>query len=158
MSNDAAVRQLLDIEAIKTLKHRYIRSMTTSQWELMESLLTEDVQASYSDGAYVFDNRTYLMAFLRGAHDASATHILGYWQVTMPEITLVSAEHATGIWGMYHVFLDKREQQQLEMFAYYDDEYRKQDGDWRICSTGYRRIMEQSLDRSTLPGLQLLKG
>ena len=76
----------------------------------------------------------------------------------MPEITLVSAEHATGIWGMYHVFLDKREQQQLEMFAYYDDEYRKQDGDWRICSTGYRRIMEQSLDRSTLPGLQLLKG
>ena len=40
----------------------------------------------------------------------------------------------------------------------YDDEYRKQDGVWRICSTGYRRIMEQSLDRSTLPGLQLLKG
>lgn len=75
MSNDTAVRQLLDIEAIKTLKHRYIRSMTMSQWALMESLLTEDVQ----------------------------------------------------------------------------------DRDWRICSTGYRRIMEQSLDRATLPGLRLLK-
>ena len=26
--------------------------------------------------------------------------------------------------------------------ALYSDEYRKEDGEWRICATGYRRVFE----------------
>jgi len=158
MDTATTLQQLLDLEAIKTLKHRYVRAMTTSRWDLLESVLSEDIQASYSDGKYVFDNRADLLRFLSDSHDASATHILGYWHVTMPEISFDASDHALGTWAMYHFFLDKREAQQLEMFAYYHDEYRRQDGEWRICRTGYRRVMEQSLDRNTLPGLQLLVG
>jgi len=76
----------------------------------------------------------------------------------MPEITLHAADRASGIWAMYHFHLRKNEQQQLEMFAYYADEYRKLDGRWLIARTGYQRVMEQSLDRGTVPGLQLLVG
>ena len=59
---------------------------------------------------------------------------------------------------MYHFFLDKHSQQQLEMFAYYEDGYRRTNGRWLIARTGYRRVMEQSFNRRELPGLELLVG
>lgn len=76
-----SLQQLLDIEAIKILKHRYIRFMTLSRWNEFEELLTPDISASYSDGKYVFSERTTLMRFLRDSHDASATAVLGFWPV-----------------------------------------------------------------------------
>ena len=33
----------------------------------------------------------------------------------------------------------------------YDDEYRKEDGVWRFCKTGYRRILNQILNRKDMP-------
>ena len=157
MNTSDAVQQLLDLEAIRTLKHRYIRCMTQSRWDELETLLAPDVEASYSDGKYVFSDRATLMGFLR-QQDPSGVPQLSYWHVTMPEITLHAPDRASGIWAMYHFHLQKKQQQQLEMFAYYSDEYRKLDGRWLIARTGYERVMEQSLDRSTLPALQLLVG
>ena len=155
MTTDDTLQRLLDIEAIKTLKHRYIRCMTHSLWDELEDLLTPDIEASYSDGKYSFSGRDSLMAFLRGAHDAATTQVLGFWHVTMPEIELFGADEAQGLWAMYHFYLDKRDMQQLEMFAYYRDTYRRNDGRWRIARTGYARVMEQTLDRNGVPGLQL---
>ncbi|MGI9292472.1 MAG: nuclear transport factor 2 family protein, partial [Pseudomonadales bacterium] len=125
--NDVAlqVQALVDYEAIKTLKHRYIRCMTQSRWDEMASLLTEDVECAYSDGKYTFNNREELMQFLRASHDATESMTIGYWHVTMPEISLTTDTTASGKWGMYHFFLNKAENQQLEMFSYYDDEYVK---------------------------------
>lgn len=158
MADDNAIARLLDLEAIRKLKHRYIRCMTQSRWDELEQLMTEDVQTSYSDGKYSFCNRTELMRFLKGSHDASETQVLGFWHVTMPEIEFTGPDEATGIWAMYHFYLDKSSSQQLEMFAYYHDTYRREQGEWRIARTGYRRVMEQSLDRRDVPGLQLLVG
>ena len=158
MTDAETLRRLLDLEAIRTLKHRYIRCMTQSRWDEMAMLLTPDVRTSYSDGKYSFDNRADLMRFLRGAHDATQTHVLGYWHVTMPEIDFVSDNEATGIWAMYHFYLDKPALQQQEMFAYYEDLYRKVDDTWMIASTGYRRVMEQTWSRRDLPSMELLAG
>lgn len=158
MTDADALRRLLDLEAIRSLKHRYIRCMTQSRWDEMATLLTPDVKTAYSDGKYSFGNRDDLMIFLRGAHDASQTHVLGYWHVTMPEIGFTSATEATGIWAMYHFYLDKPALQQQEMFAYYDDIYRKVGEVWLIASTGYRRVMEQTYSRRDLPSMELLAG
>ncbi|MBP6381829.1 MAG: nuclear transport factor 2 family protein [Pseudomonadales bacterium] len=157
MNTNDAVQQLLDLEAIRTLKHRYIRCMTQSRWDELETLLAPDIDASYSDGKYVFCDRASLMEFLR-RQDPAGVPQLSYWHVTMPEITFHGPDRASGIWAMYHFHLRKNEQQQLEMFAYYNDEYRKVGQRWLIARTGYQRVMEQSLDRGTLPGLQLLAG
>ncbi|MBK7249522.1 MAG: nuclear transport factor 2 family protein [Gammaproteobacteria bacterium] len=69
-----------------------------------------------------------------------------------------TADEARGIWAMYHFYLDKQDMQQLEMFAYYDDIYRRMDGRWLIARTSYERVMEQTLDRRVAPGLQLNVG
>jgi len=158
MTDADTLLRLLDLESIRALKHRYIRCMTQSRWDEMETLLTPDVKTAYSDGKYSFDNRADLMAFLRGAHDASQTHVLGYWHVTMPEIEFASPYEATGIWAMYHFYLDKPALQQQEMFAYYEDRYLKVGERWLISATGYRRVMEQTFSRRDLPSMELLAG
>jgi hypothetical protein len=158
MTDSEALHRLLDLEAIRTLKHRYVRCMTQSRWDEMATLLTPDVQTAYSDGKYSFDNRDDLLGFLRGTHDVAQSHVLAYWHVTMPEINLISATQATGVWAMYHFYLDKPALQQQEMFAYYEDTYRKVGDVWLIASTGYRRVMEQTFSRRDLPSMELVAG
>lgn len=42
MNADATLARLLDLEALKTLKHRYIRCVTKSYRDALETLLTAD--------------------------------------------------------------------------------------------------------------------
>ncbi|HKK51452.1 MAG TPA: nuclear transport factor 2 family protein, partial [Myxococcota bacterium] len=77
--------------------------------------------------------------------------IIAYWMAGMPEITLESETEATAIWAMYHYFYDQGAEFVDEMFVYYDDAYRKEDGAWRISKTGYTRILNQVLNRREMP-------
>lgn len=158
MDANTVLRDYLDTEAIKTLKYSYIRHMTLSKWDSMEELLTEDVETSYADGKYVFSNRSELMDFLRASNDKNSGNAVAYWQVGMPEILLTSETTATGIWSMYHFYLNKADDQQLEMFCYYSDSYEKVDGEWKIAKTAYKQVMEQSLDRTESRGFILNVG
>ena len=39
--------------------------------------------------------------------------------------------------------------------AFYEDEYKKQDGKWLIQHTGYKRTFEEIQSRKDVPGLKL---
>lgn len=143
--------RLEDLEQIRSLKHRYFRAMTFHDYDMLKETLTQDVVTSYSDGLYVFDDREKLLRFLIDSHDPESK-IIAYWMAGMPEITLESETEATAIWAMYHYFYDAGSDFVDEMFVYYDDAYRKQeDGAWRISKTGYRRVLNQLLDRREMP-------
>jgi bile-acid 7alpha-dehydratase len=144
------VEKLEDLEEIKRLKYRYFRCMTDGDHETLKDTLTEDVVTSYSDGKYVFDDREKLLRFLIDSHDPKA-QVIAYWMAGMPEIELTSKTTATGVWAMYHYFYNRGQEFVDEMFVYYDDEYRKEDGVWRFCKTGYRRIINQILNRKDMP-------
>jgi SnoaL-like domain len=144
------VARLNDLEDIKQLKYRYFRAMTYGDHDTLKETLTEDVVTSYSDGHYVFDDREKLLRFLIDSHDPKAT-IICYWMAGMPEISFQSDSKATGIWAMYHYFYNKGQGFVDEMFVYYDDEYRKENGTWRFCKTGYKRVINQILDRREMP-------
>ena len=144
------LRELKDLEAIKRLKYRYFRAMTFSDYETLEATLTEDVVTSYSDGEYVFEDRSKLLTFLIDSHDPNA-QVIAYWMAGMPVIDLTGPTTATGIWAMYHYYYSRSHEFVDEMFVYYDDEYRKQDGEWRISRTGYRRVLNQILNRKDMP-------
>jgi hypothetical protein len=144
------VQRLQDLEDIKALKHRYFRAMTYGDHETLKDTLTEDVVTSYSDGKYVFEDREKLLRFLIDSHDPNAK-IIAWWMAGMPEITFRSETEATGIWAMYHYFFNQGQGFVDEMFVYYDDAYRKEDGVWRFCRTGYKRVINQILDRSQMP-------
>jgi len=144
------VAELRALEEIKTLKYRYFRAMTYNDYDTLKETLTEDVVTSYSDGEYVFEDREKLLGFLIDSHDPNA-QIIAYWMAGMPEITLESETTATAIWAMYHYFFNKGQGFVDEMFVYYDDAYRKEDGVWRISKTGYSRVINQILDRREMP-------
>ena len=144
------VRQLRALEDIKQLKYRYFRAMTFSDYDLLKGTLTADVVTSYSDGEYVFEDREKLLTFLIDSHDPNAK-VIAYWMAGMPELTLTSESTATGIWAMYHYFYSRGHEFVDEMFVYYDDEYRLEDGTWKISRTGYQRVINQILNRKDMP-------
>jgi bile-acid 7alpha-dehydratase len=151
------IQRLNDIEAIKTLKHKYIRTMTLGLWDEFAPLVTDEIKSSYSDGKYSFENKQELLDFLKAAH-AEDSPIVSTWMVGMPEIEFINDDSATAKWGFEHYSLIKPADMDLTMFAYYEDEYIKTDGQWRICKTGYQRVIEQEASRKDNPNLKLNVG
>lgn len=150
MTTSPSLQALWDIEQIKQLKHRYIRYMTEERYDDMRDILTTDVEVSYSDGQYVFDDIEKLIPFLKSGMVQTNGNIV-YWMAGMPEITLEDETHATGIWAFYHYHLGTNNGEANEMFAYYRDEYRKEGDQWRINKTGYTTVIDRIIDRKDVP-------
>lgn len=149
------LQRLSDIEAIKTLKYRYVKAMTYSDWDALEATLVENVQTSYSDGKYTFNSREEVLNLLRSSHSESSHNIIAYWHVTMPIIEITSPTTASGSWGMYHRYIDRGERNvEEEQFAFYEDEYLRTAEGWKISKTGYQRVMEQGFERSDIASLK----
>ena len=53
-----------DLEAIKSLKHRYMRCIDRKLWDDLRDVFTPDATASYSSGKYAFTGRDAILGFL----------------------------------------------------------------------------------------------
>jgi ketosteroid isomerase-like protein len=125
-----------DIEAIKQLKARYCRTMDTKDWPAMRRVFTDDVTMDTTDsGGNVMTGADDFLAFLVQAIGAVVT----VHQCHTPEITLISATSATGIWAMEDLlrFADGSE---LHGYGHYHETYRAREGDWRISSSTLTRL------------------
>jgi hypothetical protein len=85
----------------------------------------------------------------------SAETFLSSHRVHQPEIDLTGATTATGTWAMDDVVVETAWQITIRGAAFYEDEYEKADGRWRIKRTGYRRSYEEIQPRADVPGLRL---
>jgi len=157
MDASDTLQRLAHVEAIKLLKYRYMRFMMTGEIEAMRDLLTEDVKAEYSDGKYSFDGRDAILEFLRGTHGES-TGLRSFWMLGHPEIEILGPDTATGIWFFTHTTIHKPSGANIEMAAFYRDEYVLQDDAWRIRFTGYERLLEQTWNRGDLPSIEIEVG
>ena len=136
-----SVQQLLDIEAIKQLKHAYFRCLDTANWEEMATLFHEDVSVHFVGGTYEWKLRgrtEYLAAIQKAFHAGSIGHHNGHH----PEIQVLGADEATGIWYLADHMWILEHRFQTSGSALYWDRYRKSDGRWQILETRYRRIYE----------------
>ncbi|MEN8185280.1 MAG: nuclear transport factor 2 family protein [Myxococcota bacterium] len=141
-----------EIEAIKQLKYRYIRCLDLKRWDEMAECLCDDVRSAYGDGKYSFQGREALLEFLRTSlgRDMITAH-----HVHQPEIELTSATAARGTWALEDTVINPGQGFTVRGAAFYEDEYEKVDGRWRIKSTGYRRLYEEFESRQERPGLRL---
>lgn len=138
---------LQELEAIRRVKHVYLRLLDTKGFEELGELLTDDVTTSYDSGNLSQRGRAAVVAFLRDAlGDAGViTMHTGHH----PEIVLTSEDSATGTWYLEDRVLVPAHDFELHGTALYRDEYRKEGGRWRISHTGYDRIFEERRRRST---------
>jgi uncharacterized protein (TIGR02246 family) len=123
-----------EIEAIKQLKARYFRCMDTKQWDAFGEVFTDDAQLAASPTDDVFSGRSEIVRRVSAALREATTVHHGH----MPEITLTSADTATGIWAMYD-FVDLP-QLVLHGWGHYHEEYAKQGGAWRIRRSRLTRL------------------
>jgi len=135
------LQQLSDLEDIRTLKHRYFRGIDTADMALLSGLFTADVGVEYRGGTYRvrLSGHGDMMEFLANSFnsDAVAMH-----HGHMPEITLTGEDSAEGIWYLEDIFINLELQLHTIGSAIYRDQYRREDGVWKIARTEYDRVFE----------------
>ena len=132
------VAELLEIEAIRRLKYRYMRCVDQKRWDELADCFTEDAKVAYADGTFSFQGREAIMEFLtNGLASVRSIHTAHH-----PEIELTSDTTARGIWSLEDTVLDPQSGTGLHGTGFYSDTYVKTDGAWKITSTGYTRTFE----------------
>lgn len=145
---------LVEIWQIEQLKYRYLRCVDLKLWDELEQLFIPDARAEYGGGAYVFEDRAAVMAFLRST--MSSTEVLTSHKCHHPEITLgPDGTEATGIWALDDVVVQQDFGVTIRGAAFYEDTYVKVEGQWLIASTGYRRVYEELYPRTSIEGLKV---
>ncbi len=145
--------ELVEIEAIKRVKYRYLRCLDQKLWDELNDVLTPGCIANYSGGAYAFDGRDAIIDFLRNAMGSDS--FLSSHRCHHPEIDLTSSTTATGVWALDDVVIMTEFDLTLRGAAFYTDDYVKTDGHWYISRTAYKRTYEEIQPRSNVEGLRL---
>ena len=133
-----------DLEDLRRLKYRYLRTLDLKLWDDFADTLATDIQASYGT-RLSFDGRDAVVDFMRTSLPPT---IITVHQCHHPELT-VDGDTATGTWYLEDKVIITEHRMLLTGAAFYEDEYRRDpDGAWRISRTGYVRSYEavQSLD------------
>jgi hypothetical protein len=150
MGSDA-VQRLLDLEAIKQLKARYLRTCDQKKFDEFRELFTADC-TFHIDPADVknlegtpkqFDaegmSTDQFMEMVRNfAGDAVTVH-----HCHTPEIEFDTADTASGIWPMmdFMEWTTDGVRTGFVGYGYYEEKYRREpDGQWRICSWDLPRL------------------
>ena len=153
MTPPTTLEDLLDIHAIQQLKHRYLRCLDQKDWDTLRTCFTEDAQASYGGGAKELSGRDAIMAFL--TESMGSEGMLTSHRCTQPEIDLVGPGEATGTWALEDVVIHQDFGVTIHGASFYEDTYKKVDGQWQVASTGYKRTYEEIWPRSSIEGLKI---
>jgi ketosteroid isomerase-like protein len=134
---------LAETEAIRVLKARYFRLLDTKDWAGWRQLFTDDVVTETDtappqpDGAHRMPKLPGADAFVQRVStllgDGVTVHH-GY----MPEIEVTGPGTARGIWAMADLVAFPN--MTLRGYGHYHEEYRKEDGQWRIARLHLTRL------------------
>lgn len=132
---------LEDLEAIRQLKYRYFRALDCKDWDALGRTLTDDATTAYDSGRYAFAGREAILDFLRGA--LGSPRVVSMHHGHHPEIEFTGADSARGTWYLEDKVLFLDANTVLRGAAFYNDEYVRIDGKWKIRATGYERTFEE---------------
>jgi hypothetical protein len=135
-----------DAEELRQLKARYFRFIDTKRWTELRSLFTEDCRfeglwaTANSPEKFVENVSTNFPQEVRSIHH-------GY----MPELKLVGIDRVKAIWSMSdylewpigtrnYLGVGVEDQRGIRGYGYYEDEYRRESGVWRISYLRLSRL------------------
>ncbi len=136
-----AVQILLDIEAIRRVKHAYFRCIDTGNFEELEGYFHPDVKVHFIGGTYEWKlqgREEYVASIKQSFHSRSVGHHNGHH----PEIEILSDAKATGVWYLADNMWIMNGKNFTTGTAIYWDTYLKVDGKWLISDSKYERIYE----------------
>lgn len=132
-SLETRVRRLEDADAIRRLKARYFTCCDRKDPQGMRDCFVPGRLHIDYGRIGTFDTRDALVdVFERlGCHP----NIVEMHHGVNPDITVLDDTHARGTWGLHYQMIDTNARTLTQLGAYYDDEYRKVDGEWKIAGT-----------------------
>ena len=129
-----------DIEAIKQLKARYLRLMDTRQWDQWGLVFATDCVMELPEVNAVCNGRDAIVEDVSAAVDGACTVHHGH----MPEIELTGPDTARGIWAMFDYVewppSTDGTRVGLNGYGHYHEEYKREDGAWRIARLRLERL------------------
>lgn len=132
------IEMLHDIEALKQLKARYCRLLDAKDWAAWRELFTDDfLSDTTASGGKRIEGADAFIAFVRrmlGAARKITVH-----QVHAPELELLSATDARGIWALNDI-VRLAPGFTLHGYGHYHETYAKQQGQWRLRSSRLTRL------------------
>jgi hypothetical protein len=138
---------LADEAEIHRLKARYCRFIDTKQWDGLRGLFHPDARfegfGSAPQGADVD-------TFVAGVSNR-LMHAISVHHCHMPDVVFLGNGHARGTWAMQDHLqwphaIEMRELGSADGFVgfgFYEDEYRRSDGAWKIC---FSRLVRLRID------------
>ena len=144
-------QRLEDIEAIKQLKARYLNACDRQDPEAVRDCFAEgEVIIDMSYFGYCENRDEFVDGIFvpRGCHD----HVLDMHHCSNPEIEIRSGTEARGTWALNYRNINTQDHTLTLLSAFYHDEYRKLDGQWKITSsrTEYRTALNCNYEPGTL--------
>ena len=146
------IQRLMDIEAIKQLKHAYFRCVDTANLEELGTLFHEDVKVRFKGGGYEW-NLNGRQEYVDNIGMAFSKEAVGQHNAHHPEIQLLSETEATGMWYLADNMWILNHNALTTGTALYWDRYEKVDGKWLIKETNYERIYEINQTLEERPNL-----
>jgi len=130
------VEHLADIEAIKQLKARYFRLMDTKNWAEFGDVFTRD--AVLGGGDQEIAGRPAIVEFISTVSGGVRSAHQGF----LPEIEILGAGQASGIWAMSDYFEVRGTEPPVgfQGYGHYADRYALEEGTWRISASRLTRI------------------
>lgn len=146
---------LVALEEIRRLKHRYLRCVDLKLWDEFAEVFTDDAVAEYDTPVLgrtlTLEGRDAIIGYMRanlGPGTISA-HTAG-----CPEID-VEGDRATGVWSLDDTIIIPESRLLIRGAAFYRDVYRRgADGRWRVERTGHRRTYEYTMSLDDVPSLK----
>jgi len=120
------IQVLEDIEAIRKLKSKYWRCVDRKLWDEIVECFTEDMVLFVL--SKLIEGRNACVQFLK---DALAQTVSAH-QGHQAEIEITSGSTARATWALNDLLLDMQPGVNYTGFGYYEDEYIKEDGNWKI--------------------------
>ena len=146
------VDMLWDIEQIKQLKARYFRFLDTKQWDRYRSTFTDDARVwLFGNDRPETDEPTWesidgFVEWMQVGHDGARA--VSVHQGHMPEIEIVDADQARGIWAMFD-WVDRPGARAFQGFGHYYEEYVKDSSDeWKISTMRLTRLRVDQIPSS----------
>ena len=134
------IDRLLALEELKQLKARYFRCIDTKQWDEWGDVFTLDAELSVPDAGMSASGRDEIVASVSALLEGTRTVHHGH----MPELELTGPDTARGVWAMFdYVEWPTREdgsRNGLHGYGHYHEEYRREDGTWRIARSRLERL------------------
>lgn len=137
---------LEDIETIRTLKTRYLASCDAKDPRAMRACFADGpVHIDYGRVG-TFDRADALVKIFTdlACHD----HMVELHHGVNPQIEVLDERRARGKWGLHYFLIDTKSKSLTQLGGYYEDEYRKTNGAWKISSTRFVATSTLAMDLS----------